>query len=64
MYLRNRKAIGAMELLSRITLPRGDAAYDPFGQDDTGLGVTILKKMARRLDYRLEGGCNVIDIIL
>ena len=64
MYRRSRKAIGAMGLLSQITLSCGCAAYNPFEQVEDGLGVTIQKKMTKRLDYRLKDGCNVIDIIL
>ena len=44
-------------------LPAG-AAYNPFEQDEEGLGVTILKNMAKRLDYRLENARNVIAISL
>ncbi len=39
----------------------GDA-YNPFEQEEDGLGVTILKKMAKRLDYRWENGRNQIHI--
>ncbi len=49
---------------TRIAINCGGAAYNPFEQDEDGLGVTILKKMATQLDYRLEGGRNVIDISL
>ncbi len=38
--------------------------YDPFDQEDDGLGVTILKKMAAHLDYRREDGRNHISIRL
>ncbi len=44
-------------------LPAG-AAYNPFEQDEEGLGVTILKSMATQLDWRLEPGRNLIDISL
>ena len=36
--------------------------FNPFEEDDDGLDVTILKSMAKQLDYRLEGGRNTIDI--
>ncbi len=49
---------------ARISLSCGGAAYNPFGQDDDGLGVTILRNMATQLDYRLEDGRNVIGISL
>ena len=49
---------------TRIALDCGGAPYNPFEQGDDGIGVTILKNMATRLDYRLEGGRNTIDISL
>ncbi len=49
---------------TRIAFDCGGAAYNPFEQDEEGLGVTILKKMATQLDYRLENGHNTIDISL
>ena len=38
--------------------------YDPFNQAEDGLGVTILKNMARQIDCRREGECNRIFIAL
>jgi polar amino acid transport system ATP-binding protein len=38
--------------------------YNPFVQEDDGLGVTILKNMARQLDYQREGRRNIIRIKL
>ena len=49
---------------TRLHLDCGGAAFNPFQQDDDGLGLTILKNMATRLDYRLENGRNTIDISL
>ena len=49
---------------TQINLTCDGAAYNPFEQDEDGLGVTILKNMATRLDYRLENGRNTIDITL
>ena len=49
---------------TQINLSCGGAPYNPFEQDEDGLGVTILKSMATRLDYRLENGRNTIDISL
>ena len=49
---------------TQIDLSCGGAAYNPFEQDENGLGVTILKNMATRLDYRLENGRNAINISL
>ena len=49
---------------TQIDIDCGGAAYNPFEQDEDGLGVTILKNMATRLDYRLENGRNIIDISL
>ncbi|MBQ7488094.1 MAG: hypothetical protein IJT77_11435, partial [Clostridia bacterium] len=48
----------------QIGLSCGGAAYNPFVQEEDGLGVTILKNMAKRLDYHLEVGRNVINITL
>ena len=49
---------------TRIAIDCGGAAYNPFEQDEEGLGVSILKKMATQLDYRLKNGRNIIDISL
>ena len=49
---------------TRIAIDCGGAAFNPFTQDEYGLGVTILKQMAKQLDCRLEGERNVIDIML
>ncbi len=50
--------------VTRILLSSGGKAYNPLAQSDPGLGVTILRKMASRLDFRQEGGRTVIDIHL
>ena len=42
----------------------GGAAYNPFEQAEDGLGVTILKNMSKRLEYRWENGRNIFDISL
>ena len=47
-----------------INLSCAGEAYNPFDQPDEGLGVTILKKMARRIDYVHETGMNRISISL
>ena len=49
---------------AEIALTCGGAAYDPFGQADDGLGVTILKNMATQLDYRREDQQNRITVRL
>ncbi len=49
---------------AEITLTCTGAAYDPFAQEDAGLGVTILKKMAKYLDYTRKEGRNHIRINL
>ena len=49
---------------TQIDLSCGGAAYDPFNQAEDGLGVTILKNMARQIDCRREGECNRIAITL
>ncbi len=47
-----------------IRLRCGGAPYNPFEQDRTGLGVTILKNMARSIDCRREKEQNLITIAL
>ena len=49
---------------TRIDLSCGGAAYDPFEQEEDGLGVTILKKMAKKIDCRREAGRSCISIAL
>ena len=49
---------------SEIALTCGGAEYDPFGQKDDGLGVTILKSMAAHLDYKRTDKRNHITIKL
>ena len=49
---------------SEIDLSCHGADYNPFEQDENGLGVTILKRMAKRLDCRREGGRTQIAITL
>ena len=49
---------------SEIILSCGGNAYDPFSQDDAGLGVTILKKIGKQTEYRLENGRNLITVML
>lgn len=38
--------------------------YNPFEQDENGLGVTILKRMAQQIEYRREDRCSRIHIVL
>ena len=49
---------------TEIRLSCGGKPHNPFGQDDDGLGVTILKKMAKQLDYRRDGNRSLIGIRL
>ena len=49
---------------TRIDLSCGGAAYDPFEQAEDGLGMTILKKMAKQLEYKRGDGANHIHILL
>ncbi len=49
---------------TEIILNCGGEAYDPFSQDDDGLGVTILKKVAKEIHFRRENDQNVISISL
>ena len=47
-----------------IDLSCGGKAYNPFEQPEDGLGVTILKKMAKKIDCRWENGQSSIFIAL
>ena len=47
-----------------IELTCGGEAYNPFEQQEDGLGVTILKKMAKKIYCRRENGQNRISITL
>ena len=49
---------------TQIDIDCGGAAYNPFEQVEDGLGVTILKNMSKRLEYRWENGRNIFDIAL
>ena len=49
---------------TNISIACGGRPFNPFEQDDDGLGVTILKKMAFRMDYQWENGTNLISIRL
>lgn len=49
---------------NEITLDCGGKEYNPFVQQDDGLSITILKKMAKQLDYRWENDRNCIHIVL
>jgi len=49
---------------AEITLTCTGAEYDPFAQEDAGLGVTILKKMASYLDYTRKEDRNYITVNL
>ena len=49
---------------TQIRITCGGAAYNPFDQDDDVLGMTILKNMARQLDYSYTDNRNQINIIL
>jgi len=53
-----------MDKAVQILILCGGKAYNPFQQPDDGLGVTILKRMAQKLDYRLESGRNHIEITM
>ena len=47
-----------------IVIACGGKPYNPFAQEEDGLGVTILKKMAIRMDYQLINDVNRISIRL
>ena len=47
-----------------ISLSCKGEAYNPFSQESDGLGATILKRMASRIDYAFDAGENRISIRL
>ena len=49
---------------TKIALSCGGQEYDPFHQDEDGLGVTILKNMATVLDYTRKDYRSYININL
>ena len=49
---------------NEITLDCGGKEYNPFVQQDDGLSITILKKIAKQIDYRWENDRNCIHIVL
>ena len=48
----------------KIELSCGGAEYDPFCQEDDRLGVTILKRIAEKIDCSRKENSNCISIIL
>ena len=48
----------------KILLSCGGPAYNPFEKGDDGLGLTILRKMAKEIDCRHEDGRNLLTISL
>ena len=42
----------------------GGASYDPFSEDDNGLGVTILKHMGMEIRYAYENERNTVSLRL
>ena len=48
----------------KIELSCAGDEYDPFCQEDDGLGVTILKKMAEKIDYSRKENRNRVSVIL
>ena len=49
---------------TQIDLDCGGAAYNPFEQEEDGLGVTILKNMSKQLEYHYTDNRNQINITL
>ena len=47
---------------TQLLLTCTGAPYNPFEQDEDGLGVRILRGMAREIEYRHDGGKNRINI--
>jgi polar amino acid transport system ATP-binding protein len=53
-----------LDNITQIDISCGGAHYNPFEQKEDNLGVTILKKMSRKLNYRRTDSENQISIIL
>ena len=51
-----------MDKAVEIELNCGGEPCHPFEQEEDGLGVTILKRMVKKLDCRRENGLNRISI--
>ena len=49
---------------TQIDINCGGAQYNPFEQEEDNLGVTILKKMSREMDYHYMDNRNQISIKL
>ena len=49
---------------TEITLTSGGREYNPFEQEDDGLGVTILKQMAKQIACQRDGSRSIIMITL
>ncbi len=50
--------------MSKIVLTCGGLPYNPFDQEEFGLGVTILKTMGRNIEYKSEKDTNRISLSL
>ncbi len=50
--------------ITELSITSGGKEFDPFKQDDDGLGITILKTMAKDINYLWEGNKNHIKIEL
>ena len=64
VYLHLDVSYAEADRTTGIFLSCAGEAYNPFDQTDDGLGVTILKKMAKKIDYARENGMNRITISL
>lgn len=49
---------------TKISFRSGGNPYDPFKQEEEGLGVTILKKVAKQIDYSYVDKTNNIRILI
>ena len=49
---------------TEIKLTCAGKVFDPFAQEDDGLGVTILKKMAKKIECIHQDGRNHVTILL
>ncbi len=53
-----------LDKVEKIAFTCKGAEYDPFQQEDPGLGVTILQKVGKTIEHTYEDGTNKINITL
>ncbi len=57
-------AYSEAERTTEITITSGGREYDPFIKDDDGLGITIIKKMAKEKSCKRVGNLTRIEVKL